>query len=118
MFNDSEVTNLVTCPICIGRCRFAGDECIVCKGTGAVQNNSKSGLTAYRKRCIRVAEYLSKHPPTKGVEIKKALGEEQASNFLSNDYYGWFEKVDRGIYQLSTKGKEKLPELLKVAYLN
>jgi hypothetical protein len=69
---------------------------------------AKAGLTAYRQRCIRVAEYLSKHPTAKGMDIKKAIGEEQASNFLSKDYYGWFEKVDRGIYQLSNKGQSEL----------
>ncbi|PKG40154.1 DUF2161 domain-containing phosphodiesterase [Psychromonas sp. Urea-02u-13] len=71
---------------------------------------AKAGLTAYRQRCIRVAEYLVDKPSAKGAEIKKKIGEEQATSFLSKDYYGWFEKVDRGVYQLSKKGKQELPE--------
>lgn len=74
---------------------------------------SKAGLTAYRQRCIRVAEYLLAQPTAKGAEIKKAIGEEQASSYLQKDYYGWFNKVERGVYQLSDKGKEELPRWLK-----
>ena len=70
---------------------------------------SKAGLTAYRQRCIRVAEFLLAQPIAKGAEIKKAIDEPQATQFLSNDYYGWFEKIDRGLYQLSEKGKIELP---------
>lgn len=71
---------------------------------------AKAGLTAYRQRCIRVAQYLLTHPTAKGAEIKKAIDEPQATQFLSNDYYGWFEKVQRGVYQLSAKGKKELPD--------
>lgn len=69
---------------------------------------AKAGLTAYRQRCIRVAQYLSKHDKAKGVEINKAIDEPQATLFLSKDYYGWFEKVERGVYKLSDKGKKQL----------
>ncbi|WP_022941512.1 DUF2161 domain-containing phosphodiesterase [Psychromonas hadalis] len=73
----------------------------------------KAGLTAYRQRCIRVAQYFLTHPVAKGAEIKKAIDEAQATQFLSHNYYGWFEKVERGIYQLSLKGKKELPDWLK-----
>jgi len=73
---------------------------------------AKAGLTAYRQRCIRVAQYLTEKPYAKGVEIKKAIGEEQATSFLSANYYGWFEKVDRGVYKLSEKGQAELAEWL------
>ena len=72
--------------------------------------SSKAGLTAYRQRCIRVAEFLLTQSIAKGAEIKKAIDEPQATQFLSNDYYGWFEKIDRGLYQLSEKGKIELPD--------
>tara|TARA_R110001583_G_scaffold112950_2_gene263266 strand:+ start:4716 stop:5402 length:687 start_codon:yes stop_codon:yes gene_type:complete len=75
--------------------------------------NAKAGLTAYRQRCIRVAEYLLIQPTAKGAEIKKAIGEEQASSYLQKDYYGWFNKIERGVYQLSDKGKEELPRWLR-----
>lgn len=71
---------------------------------------SKAGLTAYRQRCIRVAQYLLKQPTAKGAEIKKAIDEPQATKFLHDNYYAWFEKVAYGVYQLSEKGKQELPK--------
>lgn len=71
---------------------------------------TKAGLTAYRQRCIRIAEYLSGHPQAKGAEINKAIDEPQSTNMLRQNYYGWFDKIERGIYRLSEKGKAELPE--------
>jgi len=73
----------------------------------------QAGLTAYRQRCIRVADYLSKQTSGKGAEIKKAINEPQATLFLSKDYYGWFNKVDRGVYKISEKGITELPNWLE-----
>ena len=70
----------------------------------------QAGLTAYRQRCIRVAEYLSKTDTASGAEIKKVIDEQQATQFLYSNYYGWFDKVEHGSYQLSDKGKAELPE--------
>jgi len=70
---------------------------------------AKAGLTAYRQRCIRVAEYLLKKPTAKGAEIKKEIGEPQATQFLHNNYYNWFDKVERGVYKLSEQGRKELP---------
>lgn len=75
---------------------------------------SKAGLTAYRQRCIRVAQYLQTHPSAKGAEINKTIDEPQATQFLSRDYYGWFEKLEHGIYRLSEKGHKELPLWTKV----
>jgi hypothetical protein len=71
---------------------------------------NKAGLTAYRQRCIRIAEYLSNGHSTTGAAIKKALSEPQATQFLYNNHYDWFDKVDRGVYKLSDKGKLELTE--------
>jgi hypothetical protein len=66
---------------------------------------SKPGLTAYRQRSIRIAKYLLTNPVAKGADINKAIDEPQATLFLRNNYYGWFDKVERGVYTLSKKGK-------------
>ncbi|MFT5558874.1 MAG: hypothetical protein ACJAYB_002022 [Psychromonas sp.] len=73
-------------------------------------NCTKAVLTAYRQRCIRVAQYLSELPSSRGCEIKNAINEPQATLFLRDNYYGWFEKIDRGIYRISEKGINELPE--------
>jgi len=68
-----------------------------------------AGLTAYRQRCIRIAEYLMKsNSQASGAEINNAITEPQATAMLYQNHYGWFEKAKRGIYQLSEKGKKEL----------
>ena len=41
---------------------------------------------------------------------KKTVDEPQATQFLSRDYYGWFNKIARGVYQIAEKGKKELAE--------
>lgn len=73
----------------------------------------KAGLTAYRQRCIRVADYLSRQTTAKGAQIKNAINEPQATSMLNQNYYGWFDKVARGIYEMSDKGITELPNWLE-----
>lgn len=70
----------------------------------------QAGLTAYRQRCIRVAEFLSQQASAKGAEIKHAIGEPQATSILNSNHYNWFNKIERGVYKMSQKGLEELPE--------
>ncbi|MCD9501133.1 hypothetical protein GLP37_02855 [Photobacterium phosphoreum] len=77
--DDSEVTNLVTCPICIGRCRLAGDECIVCKGMGAVKEREAEFINQdnYNKftcpDCSGITFNCSKCNDTGSISREKAL---------------------------------------------
>lgn len=70
---------------------------------------SKAGLTAYRQRSIRIAQYLSTQPSAKGKGIKNAINEQQATLFLAKNYYGWFEKVSHGTYKITQQGIKELP---------
>lgn len=73
----------------------------------------QSGLTAYRQRTIRVAQYLSEHEYSSGAEINKIINEKQATSILYQNYYNWFDRVKKGIYRLSEKGKAELPDWLE-----
>jgi len=70
----------------------------------------KAGLTAYRQRSIRIAEYMNTLSSCTGMQVNKAIQEPQATQFLYNNHYGWFNKVSRGVYTLSEKGKTELVE--------
>lgn len=70
----------------------------------------KAGLTAYRQRSIRIAEYMNTLSSCTGIQVNKAIQEPQATQFLYNNHYGWFNKVSRGVYTLSEKGKTELVE--------
>lgn len=66
-------------------------------------------VTVYRELSLQIAQLLSVHGPLKpkalrmlGADSKKTQG------ILSNNHYGWFEKVSTGVYALSAKGTEAL----------
>ena len=73
----------------------------------------RAGLTAYRQRSIRIAAYLAERPTAKGAQVKTAIDEPQATNMLNKNYYGWFNKVTRGVYKISEKGCQELPQWQK-----
>jgi hypothetical protein len=53
---------------------------------------------------MRCAGHLAEHGPSKGAEVAKATGVPNATTIMRDDHYGWFEKVDRGVYALTPKG--------------
>lgn len=65
-------------------------------------------MTAYRQAAIRCAELLLKSGPMRVKDIRDQTGFEKAAQLLRNNHYGWFEKVDRGIYGLSARGISEL----------
>jgi len=66
-------------------------------------------MTAYRQRAIRVAEHLLVQGPEKASEVAMALELPEAKRILYQNHHGWFERVSRGIYELSPRGKTELP---------
>lgn len=68
----------------------------------------KGVMTAYRQRAIAIATYLKEHGPTKASDIAKNLGDTKARNLLYKDVYGWFDRIGRGIYQISPRGEAEL----------
>lgn len=65
----------------------------------------RSGLiTAYRQDALRIAMYLYEAGATKGAEVAAASGVAQATRMMRDNHYGWFEKVETGVYGLSPKG--------------
>jgi len=65
-------------------------------------------VTSYRQDALKCAEYLNQQGPSKGADIAKAKNVPTATRIMSADHYGWFEKIERGIYALTPKGAEAL----------
>jgi hypothetical protein len=65
-------------------------------------------VTAYRQAALRCAAHLGQHGPSKAAEVARAAGVERGARIMRDDVYGWFERVERGIYQLSPKGEAAL----------
>ena len=68
----------------------------------------KGIMTAYRQRALVVARFLEKQGPTKASIITRTIQEPKARDILYKDVYGWFDRVSRGVYKLSPRGKQEL----------
>ena len=66
-------------------------------------------MTAYRQDALRCALHLQAGP-CKAAVVAKAVGVKRAAAQMRDDHYGWFERVDRGIYQLTPKGQAALQD--------
>ena len=66
---------------------------------------TRSGLmTAYRQDALRCLQVLHSKGPTKAAEVAKASTVERARRIMADNHYGWFERVDTGIYDLTPNG--------------
>ncbi|MGB7271487.1 MAG: DUF2161 family putative PD-(D/E)XK-type phosphodiesterase [Albidovulum sp.] len=65
-------------------------------------------MTAYRQDAIRCAQHLQVNGPTKAAHIAAATEISRAAAIMRADHYGWFERVERGIYTLTPKGQAAL----------
>ncbi|MEM7719443.1 MAG: DUF2161 family putative PD-(D/E)XK-type phosphodiesterase [Pseudomonadota bacterium] len=67
---------------------------------------TRQGLvTAYRQDALRCAGHLSASGPTKGSVVARETGVEKATRLMADNHYGWFERVETGIYDLTDKGR-------------
>ena len=71
-------------------------------------------ITAYRQDALRCVKFLEGTGQAKLSEIRSATAVDRASGILQRDVYGWFQRVDRGIYSLSPKGTAAAGEFRSV----
>ncbi|WP_335872319.1 DUF2161 domain-containing phosphodiesterase [Bacillus sp. 2205SS5-2] len=65
-------------------------------------------MTAYKENCIQIACYLKNRGPLSPRVLKKMKTGEKTSSILQKNYYKWFERISRGVYQISDQGKKEL----------
>lgn len=65
-------------------------------------------VTVYREKALLAASHLTENGEMRVRELREATGFEKIQTLLRNNYYGWFEKTERGIYRLSAEGEEAL----------
>jgi len=61
-------------------------------------------VTAYRQAALACAAHLRTHGATKAAGVARATGVTRAAAIMRDDVYGWFSRVERGIYELTPKG--------------
>ena len=47
----------------------------------------------------------SPHDAVKGALVAKATGVEKATRMMADNHYGWFQRVEKGIYDLTEVGR-------------
>lgn len=62
-------------------------------------------MTAYRQEALLCAAHLAAHGACRAAEVARATGVAGAGQMFRADHYGWFERVERGVYQLTPKGR-------------
>lgn len=76
-------------------------------------------MTAYRQDALRCLRVLNREGPMRPLDVAKQIEVDRARNIMADDHYGWFERVERGIYQITPKGVQAISdyrdELVKLA---
>jgi len=79
----------------------------------------KKVITAYRENAIHIACCLENFGAMSPKRLRSIGTGDKTLSILSNNYYGWFQRIDRGVYELTASGKTELSEyplLLKRYY--
>lgn len=67
-------------------------------------------VTAYREKALRIAWMLHTHGPSAPRKVAELTQIVRAAEILQKDYYGWFQRVKRGVYQLKAEGEQAVAE--------
>ena len=67
-------------------------------------------MTSYRQGALRCAKVLHDEGACKGSYVAKMAGFEKATNLMAANHYGWFERIEKGIYGLTREGAAALEE--------
>ena len=64
-------------------------------------------MTSYRQDALRCAAALE-DGQRMASEVARATGVARAADLMRDDHYGWFERVERGVYALTEVGRAAL----------
>ncbi|NQZ32396.1 MAG: hypothetical protein HRU06_14085 [Oceanospirillaceae bacterium] len=70
--------------------------------------NKTKIVTAYRQAALKCAQLLLKKDAMSVKEIREQAAVTNAAAILQKNYYGWFERVARGVYCLTVKGHNEM----------
>jgi hypothetical protein len=65
-------------------------------------------ITAYRENALQIASHLDTLGPLSPKQLRALGTGPKTHSILYSNFYGWFERVDRGIYALREKGREEI----------
>jgi hypothetical protein len=70
----------------------------------------KKRFTLYKQQSIEVAVYLLKLKQASPKTLRSFGASKKTQSILSSNFYGWFEKISRGVYTISKKGRNEIKD--------
>ncbi len=70
--------------------------------TGGV--NKQKLMTAYKENAILIACFLNHIGPSSSKTLKLLGTGEKTYSILVNNHYGWFQRIERGVFQITDQG--------------
>jgi hypothetical protein len=67
-------------------------------------------MTAYRQDAMKCAAHLRNHGPSRPRDVRDACRVDRAATILRDNVYGWFQRVDRGVYALTEAAPSVAPD--------
>lgn len=65
-------------------------------------------VTSYRELALQCAYLLQQHEQLSPLQLREMTGKQKVDSILQKNYYGWFERVKRGIYTITPEGEQAL----------
>ena len=72
-------------------------------------------VTVYRENALHVAVALQRFGPLAPRQLRALGAAEKTASILQQDVYGWFERIERGLYHVRPAGLEALAKYAGVA---
>lgn len=67
-------------------------------------------MTVYKENAIQIACYLKKCGPLSPRQLKELGAGSKTGSIMQKNFYGWFERVTKGLYQITPEGSRSLSE--------
>lgn len=71
-------------------------------------------VTAYRQDALKIALYLFEVGASRGKDVARETGVSNATRMMRDDHYGWFERVEKGVYGLSPSGADAVSNAAQI----
>jgi len=71
-------------------------------------------ITAYKQEALRTALLLSRHGSSSPRRLRTLGASDRVQLILSRNVYGWFERIERGVYRLHGAGEKALDHYREV----
>ena len=78
---------------------------------------SDEKISTYKQEAIRIAWFLKDEPSLSPRELRFLGCGEKTQRILSDNYYGWFNRVEKGRYELDPDGRAALSGFTEVTAL-